>query len=216
MSQHPAPPAKTTDEAETTTSWPTSAAPVAVMKPDEAAEYRAFGNVETRNGLQERLEIPTMLRALGVPRGGRILEVGCGRGIALPVLSRRLSPERLVGIDIDAKLVDFARHRVRRETIDATVLEGDVRSLPFEDSSFDLVIDFGTCYHVSGGRRGSASALMEIARVLRGGGLFIHETPIAQHLAHPIRSLGKSLPWSTVPELTRLRSRLLWGMRRRL
>ena len=64
----------------------------------EGGEYVAFGNMEARNGLQERLEIPAMIRALGLPRGGRVPEVGCGRGIALPVLTQRLGPERFVGM----------------------------------------------------------------------------------------------------------------------
>src|SRR4051812_20124013 len=68
-------------------------------------DYRGFGNVESRNGLQERVEIPLMLRALRLPRGGRVLEVGCGRGIALPVLSERLEPAELVGVDIDPSLI---------------------------------------------------------------------------------------------------------------
>src|SRR5438067_9515533 len=85
-------------------------------------EYVAFGNVESRNGLQERVEIPLMLRALALPRGGRVLEVGCGRGIALAVLSARLQPARLVGIDIDPVAVTEAQRRVRAIGADATVM----------------------------------------------------------------------------------------------
>jgi cyclopropane fatty-acyl-phospholipid synthase-like methyltransferase len=57
-----------------------------VAEPTLSGEYRPFENVETRNGLQALVEIPLMLRALPLPRGGRVLEVGCGRGVALPVL----------------------------------------------------------------------------------------------------------------------------------
>jgi SAM-dependent methyltransferase len=184
--------------------------------PPRAAEYQPFGNVETRNGLQERLEIPLLLRALRPPPGGRVLEVGCGRGIALPVLAERLRPAELVGIDIDPILVSIARHRVQHAGLNATVLEGDLRDLPFEDASFDLVIDFGTCYHVGGGRAGARAALREISRVLRPGGRFIHETPIAQHLAHPVRSFGRRLPWSTQRTLVAERRAMLWSMRRKL
>lgn len=177
--------------------------------------YRGFGDVETRNGLQERLEIPLLLHALRPPRGQRVLEIGCGRGVALPVLSARLRPAWLTGIDIDPTLVALARARVERTGVRATIVEADARALPFDDGAFDLVIDFGTCYHVSGGRAGSAEAMREIARVLRIGGRFIHETPVAQHLAHPIRSFGRTLPWRGVPALVWEASAVLWSVRRK-
>src|SRR4051812_46350056 len=182
----------------------------------DGEDYRAFGNVETRNGLQERLEIPLLLHALRPPRGERVLEIGCGRGVALPVLSKRLGPSSLTGIDIDPRLVALALERVERCGVRATVDEADARALPFDDAAFDLVVDFGTCYHVTGGRLGSAEALREIARVLRVGGRFIHETPIAQHLAHPVRSFGRTLPWRRVPILAWEASAVLWSMRRRV
>ena len=178
--------------------------------------YRPFGNVESRNGLQERIEIPLMLRALALPLGGHVLEVGCGRGVALPVLAERLQPDALTGVDIDPELVEAAHARVARADLRAELRVGDVRALPFASGSFDLVIDFGTCYHVSGGNTGRLSALNEIARVLRVGGLFVHETRIAQHLAHPVRSLGRRLPWTAVPMLAVERSAVLWTARRRV
>ena len=177
--------------------------------------YTAFPNMESRNGLQARIEIPLMLRALALPQGARILEVGCGRGVALPEFARRLAPASLTGVDIDPELVAEARRRVEAQHVAATVIEGDVRDLPFDDASFDVVIDFGTCYHVSGGRHGAHAALEQVARVLRRGGLFVHETPVAQHLAHPIRSFAHTLPWNEVPCLVRERAAILWAVRRR-
>ena len=194
---------------------PTDELPPFRLDPPRAHQYESFGNVEARNTLQARLEIPAMLRALDLPRGGRILEVGCGRGIALPVLSERLTPSSLTGLDINGALIARAERRVRAFGIDATLIEGDVRDIPLESSSVDLVIDFGTCYHVSGGVEGSRLALSEIARVLRTDGLFVHETRIAQHLAHPVRSFGLSLPWTSVPVLAYDRAAVLWGVRRK-
>jgi hypothetical protein len=52
--------------------------------------------------------------------------------------------------------------------------------------------------------------------VLRVGGHFIHETPIAQHLAHPVRSFGRRLPWSSRPTLVPERRAVLWSMRRKI
>jgi len=200
-------PLLTTDD---TTDAPPSAAP----PPDD--DYLAFGNMESRNGLQERIEIPLLLRALRLPHRGRVLEVGCGRGVALPVLAERLHPDELTGVDIDPALIEAARGRVARTRTRAGLHVADVRALPFASGSFDLVIDFGTCYHVGGGPTGRLTALNEIARVLSVGGLFVHETRVAQHLAHPVRSFGRKLPWSAVSMLVSDRSALLWTARRRV
>lgn len=189
--------------------------PPGAMRPPRANDYTAFGNVEARNGLQARVEVPLLLLALRLPRGARVLEIGCGRGVALPVLAERLAPSALVGVDVDPALIELARQRVHRAGVPARLVEGDVRALPLESASFDVVIDFGTCYHVGGGAEGARAALVEVARVLRGGGLFVHETPVAQLLAHPVRSFGRTLPWDSVPSLVRHRAALLWAARRK-
>ena len=51
-----------------------------------------------------------MARALALPRDGDVLEVGCGRANALPGMSRLLTPRRLVGLDVDSRLLGEA-HR---------------------------------------------------------------------------------------------------------
>jgi hypothetical protein len=58
--------------------------------------------------------------------------------------------------------------------------------------------------------------LNEISRVLRVGGLFVHETRLAQRLAHPVRSLRRKLPWNAVPMLAPDQSAVLWAARRRV
>jgi len=97
---------------------------------------------------------------------------------------------------------------VEAEDVDAVLIEGDVHDLPFAAGRFDLVIDFGTCYHASDTMEGRRTVLCD-------GGLFVHETRIAQRLAHPVRSLGRSLPWRDVPSLVPDRSAVLWGVRRK-
>ena len=186
-----------------------------VAEPALPGEYRPFDDVETRNGLQALVEIPLMLHALRLPRGGAVLEIGCGRGVALPVLFDYLEPSELVGVDIDPTLLAAAQARVWRTGTEATLVEGDVRDLPFDSGRFDMVIDFGTCYHASNTVDGRRAALSEVSRVLRDGGLFVHETRVAQRLAHPVRSLGRTLPWKDVPALVSDRSAVLWEVRRK-
>jgi ubiquinone/menaquinone biosynthesis C-methylase UbiE len=173
--------------------------------------YEPFPNVESRNVLQESIEVPALVRSLKLPTGARVLEVGCGRGVALPPLAELCRPRRLVGLDVDPELLATAEQRLSERGVHAELVCGDVRDLPFDDDSFDVVVDFGTCYHVAEPDR----ALNEIARVLVRRGRFVHETPFSQALAHPIRSRGR-LPWSDAPRLARDRTAVLWAARRAL
>ena len=168
-----------------------------------AAEYRSFPNFRHRKALQQQLEVPALVRLLRVPPNRRILEVGCGRGAALPALARLCRPSRLTGLDVEAAFLADADAALAEAGISAELVHGDVRRMPFADRSFDVVVDFGTCYHVSRPQE----ALGEIQRVLSPGGLFVHETPLGQLIAHPVRSLGRRLPWQSAPALGR---RLPW------
>jgi ubiquinone/menaquinone biosynthesis C-methylase UbiE len=165
------------------------------LSSDIPTSYETFPDVQRRNYLQEQLEVPVLVRLLDLPKGGAVLEVGCGRGIALPPLARLLEPERLCGLDIDCGLIEVAAHHVKENEVSASLLAGDVRRLPFADASFDVVIDFGTCHHIAG----PEIALKEIVRVLRPGGLFVAESLANQLLSHPLRTRGRRLPWKTVP-----------------
>jgi ubiquinone/menaquinone biosynthesis C-methylase UbiE len=186
-----------------------SALPAGIPIPDRDIEYRPFPNEEGRNSRQASLEVPMLVRALRLPKRARILEIGCGRGIALPPLSRLLEPVRLTGLDIEPAFLAAARARLDSLGIDAELVPGDARALPFPAGSFDLVIDFGTCYHIARPQ----AALGEVARVLAPGGRFVHETKLSQLLSHPVRSFGRSMPWRAEPRFGRPRRALLWHAR---
>lgn len=176
------------------------------------AEYEPFPNIELRNSVQYVVEVPLMARLLAVPEQARILEVGCGRGIALAALARLRDPARLVGVDVDREALADARGRTAGSPVPVELIQADARALPFPDGVFDFVVDFGTCYHVAR----ATQAVAEIARVLRRGGQFLTETRMSQALAHPIRTSGRGLPWSAAPELVRTRTAVLWSSQRKV
>lgn len=172
-------------------------------------EYQPFPNEEGRNSRQSQLEIPAMVRALGIPTGKRILEVGCGRGVALPVIDRLCSPRFLVGLDIDPELLVEAAANLDEHGTTAQLCAADVRRMPFDDGAFDVIIDFGTLFHIAKPQAASA----EIARVLAPGGMFVHETMASQLLSHPVRSRGRRLPRLEHDGLRRQRWAMLWASR---
>lgn len=106
-----------------------------------------------------------------------VLDVGCGRGLMLVGAARRLTTGRAVGVDIwqaedlsgnrpEATLENAEREGVRERV---EVRTADMRKLPFDDASFDVVVSCAAIHNLydAGDRR---RAIEEIARVLRPGG----------------------------------------------
>jgi SAM-dependent methyltransferase len=78
------------------------------------------------------------LSRIPIEPGMRILDVACGAGqISIPAAR---AGAKVTGIDIAANLIERARARAQAENLDARFEEGDAEMLPYEDSSFDLVI----------------------------------------------------------------------------
>jgi SAM-dependent methyltransferase len=93
---------------------------------------------------------------------GRCLDLGCGTGIAAPVLSAL--GWSVIGVDASEGLLQLARGR------GVEVVRGSVDALPFPDASFDAAVSLWT--HTDVGDFGAA--LTEVARVLRPGGPFVY------------------------------------------
>jgi ubiquinone/menaquinone biosynthesis C-methylase UbiE len=98
--------------------------------------------------------------------GTRLLEVGCGVGAVLAILGQEFPGIRLHGVDIEPKQLAFAREHLGRAGLEATLLQADGRSLPFEDESFDHVWMMWFLEHVAD----PVGVLREARRVLVPGG----------------------------------------------
>src|SRR6201995_6028585 len=100
--------------------------------------------------------------------GGRVLEVGVGTGISLPLYAPHL---RIFGTDISDAMLDKARQRVTEGNLKN--VEGlavmDAEKLEFPDNSFDVVM----AQYVVTAVPNPEKALDEFARVLRPGGELI-------------------------------------------
>lgn len=97
----------------------------------------------------------------------RILEVGCGSANNLWFAARE--GFSVTGIDASASAIAYAKKRFQDEGLASDLRVGDFTQLPFEDGTFDLVVDRGalTCC----GRNAALKAVAEIRRVMPGGGL---------------------------------------------
>lgn len=80
-----------------------------------------------------------VLDALKLTPGDRVLEVGVGTGISLPLYPRDV---RITGIDVSREMLEKARARVTRGRLDNVeeLLEMDAEQMTFPDASFDKVV----------------------------------------------------------------------------
>ncbi|MBN1530843.1 MAG: class I SAM-dependent methyltransferase [Thermoleophilaceae bacterium] len=97
-----------------------------------------------------------------------VLDAGCGTGFGTAMLAER-HPARLVGVDI----APDALERARRLAPNAEIARGDLRELPFEDSSFDIVVCFEVIEHIER----ADEVLDELRRVLRETGCLLISSP---------------------------------------
>jgi len=79
----------------------------------------------------------------------------------------------VIGIDVSSEIVGLAKSRANAYGVDAgKYLCCDVRHLPFRDSSISLIISDSTLDHFPG-EADIVTALQELGRVLRPGGVLI-------------------------------------------
>ncbi len=113
--------------------------------------------------LQSMLE--SYLSEIELPDPAQVLEVGSGTGAVARRLARLEQADRVVGLDPSP--VFLAKARELAEGIDNLIFEeGDGRSLPFDDESFDLVVLHTLLCHVPE----PEIVVLEARRVLKSGG----------------------------------------------
>jgi ubiquinone/menaquinone biosynthesis C-methylase UbiE len=123
---------------------------------------------------------------------GRVLEIGVGSGMNLPLYSGRAT--EILGLDPHPKLLAIASEKPR--SIPSKLIEGSAESIPLDDASVDTVVSTWSLCSIPD----VAAALAEIRRVVKSDGklLFVEHglasesgvqkwqnrlTPLWKHLA---------------------------------
>lgn len=122
---------------------------------------------------------------------GDVLEVAIGTGLNLPFYPGEIA---LTGVEWSPAMLDRARQRREKLGRGATLVEGDARSLPFPEESFDTVVcTFSLCAIPDQSR-----AVAEMVRVVRPGGRLL----LADHIGSSfrlVRAFQSLLEKATIP-----------------
>jgi ubiquinone/menaquinone biosynthesis C-methylase UbiE len=105
------------------------------------------------------------------PRSYSLLDVGCGTGTLLAVLSGDRLATKLVGLDYAPAMVERAQAKLdsAQSTAERAAVQGDAEQLPFEPESFDVVTCCNSFHHYPH----QADAIKGFLRVLKPGGMLL-------------------------------------------
>jgi SAM-dependent methyltransferase len=107
---------------------------------------------------------------LGDVAGRRVLDFGCGHGMAGVVLARRGA--RVTAFDLSAGYLAEARRRAEANGVRLDLVQADGERLPFAAQSFDAIWGNAVLHHLD-----LARAARELHRVLRPGGVAVFCEP---------------------------------------
>jgi len=153
------------------------------MEYDEAAAARLEAVYLGPDVIAQRNDT---LGRIAVQEGERVLDIGSGPGFLAEAIADQTGPTgKVVGVDISQQMVDRASQRSQSEWLSYQC--ADATELPFEDSSFDVVVSTQVAEYVPD----IDSFTSEVHRVLRPGGrgliLATDWEGVCWHSEHPIR-----------------------------
>ena len=147
----------------------------------------ALMNNPVRAAVQRRVEAKRFLEMGGAMGGGTALEIGCGRGVGVEIILDLFGAERVDAFDLDSRMIDRARRRLRSRREQVRLWTGDATSIPANDGTYHAVFDFGIIHHIPNWR----NAIAEVGRVLRSRGRFYAEEPFGSFITR--RSIQRLL-----------------------
>lgn len=126
-------------------------------------------------------EAPRILKDVGISRGDKVLDFGCGTGIYSLVASKIVGPKGMVyALDSDEEgLLDELKEKINNQKINnIEIIEtsGEI-DIPLEDEKIDEVLVYDIYHLLSKEER--EELISECARILKKGGIFSY---LATHL----------------------------------
>lgn len=148
------------------------------------AEPRTWAETEEPKSKQLFVDV---FDALDLKPGAKLLDAGCGSGLAAQLAAERGA--RVRGIDASAGMVEVAAERVPS----GTFVVGDLEQLPYADHEFDVTVAFNSIFYCMD----MLAAMSELARVTRPGGRVVMTawgTPEECEMSGVFRNLMALLP----------------------
>ena len=137
-------------------------------------------------GLELDSYFENYMSLLEVKPGDSVLETSVGTGLNFKYLPRGV---KLSGLDLSPEMLANCQNNMRRWKMDADLYVGNAESLPFADSSFDVVYTCGGFNFFSD----RAKAVREMIRVTKPGGHLMIEDETEEY----VKSTYENMPFTS-------------------
>ena len=117
--------------------------------------------------IQDDQQTRRLLQSLPVSPGSKLIDIGCGTGIAASHLKRLFPQAAVCGLDISCKVIARARELDRTGSIEFVVATES--ELPFSDSVFDSAVCRFSLHHYPD----LAAHFREVRRILKRKGIYL-------------------------------------------
>jgi ubiquinone/menaquinone biosynthesis C-methylase UbiE len=140
-----------------------------------------------------RITLP-MKRALveraGIGPGMNVLDFGCGSGALALLVKSRFPTARVVGVDVDPRILEVARRKIASAGVEVELVQGRLGEVELEPGMFDRVLSTFVFHHLTAAEK--REAVVAIRRLLRPGGS-VHIADVRTRLLGGRRALENAL-----------------------
>ena len=117
---------------------------------------------------RERVAKQSLIKCARIPDDATVIDLGCGTGTLTIWLKQQYPSVRMIGLDADPNILEYARTKARAAGVDIEFVDGYANALPFDDGSAERVVSSLFFHHLQPADK--RMALSEVFRVLSPGG----------------------------------------------
>jgi ubiquinone/menaquinone biosynthesis C-methylase UbiE len=129
------------------------------------------------------------VETLGVAPDDRILEVGCGHGVAVSLICERLDGGRITAVDRSPKMIEMARQRNRAHSHKVRFIASTLEQAELGDETYDKVF----AVHVAALHKPGKALEVVRRRLVPGGHLYLFSQGPGWTTREPAEAVGAGL-----------------------
>lgn len=118
--------------------------------------------------LNERAVKQQLIDQARIAPGATVVDLGCGTG-TLAIMVKQAQPSaRVIGVDVDPRILDIARGKITQAGVDVELRQGHVQDVELAPGSVDRVLTSLVLHHLTTDEK--LSALRALHAALKPGG----------------------------------------------